>query len=235
MVTGVRKATSGAQVPYLTINNIAMTPRFDSVIFDLDGTLWNATESVTKGFQAAKNSVSYIEQDITLADVQAVTGQPYEAVYEKLFPSLPVEKRQEFKALCAQHELGGVEQYGGTLYPELESTLRYLQEQGYRLFIVSNCQRGYIEAFFQHSQLESYFEGHQCFGTKNLPKFQNILEVIEQYQLQAPVYVGDTRSDFEASQKSGIPFIFATYGFGEVPAEEAAMRIDSFTDLRQLL
>jgi phosphoglycolate phosphatase len=212
-----------------------MTTRFDSVIFDLDGTLWNATESVTKGFQAAINSVSYIEQDITLADVQAVTGQPYEAVYEKLFPSLPVEKRQEFKALCAQHELGGVEQYGGTLYPELESTLRYLQEQGYRLFIVSNCQRGYIEAFLRYSQLESYFEGHQCFGTKSLPKFQNILEVIEQYQLQAPVYVGDTRSDFEASQKSGIPFIFATYGFGDVPAEEAAMRIDTFTDLRQLL
>ncbi|WP_375435303.1 HAD family hydrolase [uncultured Hymenobacter sp.] len=212
-----------------------MTQRFDSVIFDLDGTLWNASESVTKGFQAAKNSVDYIEQDITLADVQAVTGQPYELVYDRLFPTLPADRRQEFKALCARHELGGVEQYGGNLYPGLEDALRYLTEQGYRLFIVSNCQRGYIEAFFQHSQLAQYFEGHQCFGTKNLPKFQNILEVIEQHSLQAPVYVGDTRGDFEASQKSGIPFIFATYGFGEVPLAEAPMRIDSLADLQKLL
>lgn len=212
-----------------------MTQRFDSVVFDLDGTLWNASESVVKGFQAAKNSVDYIEQDIALADVQAVTGQPYEIVYDRLFPTLPADRRQEFKALCARHELRGVEQHGGALYPGLEDTLHYLREKGYRLFIVSNCQLGYIEAFFQHSQLKQYFEGHQCFGTRNLPKFQNILAIINQYQLQSPVYVGDTRGDLEASQKSGIPFIFASYGFGEVPAGEAAMRIAALTDLQKLL
>ena len=115
-----------------------MAPRFDSVIFDLDGTLWDASAAIARAFQAAKNSVDYIENDVTLAQVQAVTGQPYTVVYERLFPNLPAEKLDEYRALCARQELAAAKQHGGTLYPDLETTLRYLQAQGYRLFIVSN-------------------------------------------------------------------------------------------------
>lgn len=212
-----------------------MQPPFDSIIFDLDGTLWNASEAITQAFQKAKSSVDYIEHDITLEQVQAVTGQPYGVVYERLFPSLPAARREEFRALCAVEELTAAQEIGGTLYPDLEETLRYLQERGYRLFIVSNCQRGYVEAFFDNSQLGHYFKGHQCFGTKGLPKSENIREVVGQYGLQAPVYVGDTRGDFEASQQSGTPFIFATYGFGEVSPAEAPLRINQLSELRQLL
>lgn len=211
-----------------------MQQRFDSIIFDLDGTLWNASEAITQAFQMAKNSVDYIAHDVTLEQVQSVTGQPYGVVYERLFPSLPPERREEFRALCAEQELLAAQQTGGTLYPGLEETLRYLHGR-YRLFIVSNCQRGYVEAFFENSGLGHYFEGHQCFGTKGLPKSENIREVVGQYSLQAPVYVGDTRGDFEASQQSGTPFIFATYGFGEVPPEEAPVRIEQLTDLQRLL
>ena len=212
-----------------------MPTRFDSVIFDLDGTLWDASASITRAFQAAVASVDYIAHDVTLAQVQAVTGQPYTVVYERLFPTLPADKLDEYRALCARQELAAAENHGGTLYPGLEAVLVYLKEQGYRLFIVSNCQLGYVEAFFKHSQLGHYFEGHQCFGTKLLPKFENIREVVAQYGLQAPVYVGDTLGDLEASQQAGVPFIFATYGFGRLSEAEAPLRINRLGDLEQLL
>jgi phosphoglycolate phosphatase len=212
-----------------------MPPRFDSVIFDLDGTLWDASQAITQAFQAARNSVDYIENEVTLAQVQAVTGQPYEVVYERLFPNLPADKFEEYRALCARQELTAAEQQGGALYPDLEATLRYLKQQGYRLFIVSNCQVGYVEAFFANSQLGHYFEGHQCFGTKKLPKADNIREVVAQFGLRAPVYVGDTPGDLAASQGAGVPFIFATYGFGQLDAQEAPVRISQPADLRQLL
>lgn len=212
-----------------------MPPRFDSVIFDLDGTLWDASAAITQAFQAARNSVDYVDENVTLAEVQAVTGQPYETVYERLFPSLPADRLDEFRALCARHELAAARQPGGTLYPDLAATLDYLRGQGYRLFIVSNCQLGYVEAFFEHSQLGHYFEGHQCFGTKKLPKSENIREVVAQYGLQAPVYVGDTPGDQAASQAAGVPFIFATYGFGRLAAADTPFRIDHLPDLRQLL
>ena len=212
-----------------------MPTRFDSVIFDLDGTLWDASVSITRAFQAARNSVDYIDHDVTLAQVRAVTGQPYTVVYERLFPTLPADKLDEYRTLCARHELAAAEQHGGASYPGLEPTLAYLKEKGYRLFIVSNCQRGYVEAFFKHSQLGHYFEGYQCFGTKLLPKAENIREVVAQYGLQAPVYVGDTPGDFAASEAASVPFIFATYGFGQLTIVEAPARIDQPADLRQLL
>lgn len=208
---------------------------FDSVIFDLDGTLWDATAAITLAFQTAKSSVDYVEDDVTLAQVQAVTGQPYEVVYERLFPNLPAAKRDEYRALCAAQELKAAQAPGGSLYPDLEATLRYLRGRGYRLFIVSNCQLGYVEAFFENSQLGSYFEGHQCFGTKKLPKADNIREVVAQYGLQAPVYVGDTPGDLAASQGAGVPFIFASYGFGQLDASQAPQRIARLADLQEIL
>ncbi|WP_426058609.1 HAD family hydrolase [Hymenobacter sp. B1770] len=208
---------------------------FDSIIFDLDGTLWDASAAITLAFQAAKSSVDYINNDVTLAQVQAVTGQPYEVVYERLFPNLPADKLEEYRALCARHELQAAQQPGGTLYPGLEATLDYLKGRGYRLFIVSNCQLGYVEAFFENSQLSHHFEGHQCFGTRKLPKSENIREVVARYGLQAPVYVGDTPGDLAASQAAEVPFIFATYGFGSLTEAEAPVRINQLSDLHNLL
>ena len=210
-------------------------PRFDSVIFDLDGTLWDASAAITHAFQAAKNSVDYIAHDVTLAQVQAVTGQPYEVVYERLFPDLPAARLAEFRALCARQELLAAQAPGGTLYPGLEESLRYLRAGGYRLFIVSNCQLGYVEAFFENSRLGHYFEGHQCFGTKKLPKAENIREVVARYGLQAPVYVGDTPGDLAASQGAGVPFIFASYGFGQLDTAQAPRRLARLADLQRLL
>lgn len=212
-----------------------MPIQFDSVIFDLDGTLWDASPAITRAFQAAKASVDYIEHDVTLAQVQAVTGQPYTVVYERLFPSLPADKLDEYRALCARQELAAAVEHGGTPYPGLEATLRYLLNHGYRLFIASNCQVGYVEAFFKHSQLGHYFEGHQCFGTKGLPKSENIREIVAQYGLRAPVYVGDTVGDLVASQAAGVPFVFATYGFGQLTEAEAPSRIKQLSDLEQIL
>ena len=212
-----------------------MTTRFDSIIFDLDGTLWDASAAIARAFQTAKNSVDYIENDVTLAQVQAVTGQPYTVVYERLFPKLPADKLDEYRVLCARHELLAAQEHGGAPYPGLEDALGYLRGRGYRLFIVSNCQLGYVEAFFSHSRLGHYFEGHQCFGTRLLPKSENIREVVAQYGLRAPVYVGDTPGDLAASQAAGVPFIFAAYGFGQLGPAEAPERIAQLADLTELL
>ena len=212
-----------------------MPARFDSIIFDLDGTLWDATTAVLEGLRAARTQVNYVHHDITAAQLQALTGQPYEAVYERLYPDLPAARRDEFRALCAGEELVAARRPGVPLYPGLAETLAFLRAAGYRLFIVSNCQRGYVEAFFESSGLGEYFEGHQCFGTKMLPKADNIRDVVARHGLRAPVYVGDTPGDLAASRAAGVPFVFATYGFGRVAVAEAPVRIAQLRDLRDVL
>ena len=212
---------------------MATNVSFDSIIFDLDGTLWDSTANVALAWQTAKEQVDYVKDDITQQTVRSITGMAYDAIFEKLYPYLDTPTRDSFKALCAKHELDTLHQLGGAHYPKLEETLTYLKSK-YRLFIVSNCQSGYIEIFLKHDGMAPFFEAHQCYGTKGQPKFQNIKDIVADYDLQAPVYVGDTTGDRDSAAKAGVPFIFAAYGFGQVEDGFVA-RIEQFEDLKNIL
>ena len=56
--------------------------------------------------------------------------------------------------------------------------------------------------------------------------------LMKKNNLNSPVYVGDTQGDADACKMAGIPFIFAEYGFGDVP--DAKTRIRTFSDLEKL-
>ncbi|MGY3213345.1 HAD family hydrolase [Mucilaginibacter sp. HD30] len=213
--------------------NTSLKNKFDSIIFDLDGTLWDSTGVVAEAWQAAKEQVDFIKEDVTADMVKGITGMTYKAIFEKLFPYLTDEKREEYKAIAAKYELEILHTKGGQLYPALAETLQYLSTK-YKLYIVSNCQSGYIEVFFKTSGLEKYFLGHQCYGTKNMPKADNIKDIVNDHDLKAPVYVGDTMGDYNAAVGAGVPFIFASYGFGKVDEDQVAT-IDTVGDLTQLL
>ena len=213
--------------------NTSLKNKFDSIIFDLDGTLWDSTGVVAEAWQAAKEQVDFIKEDVTADMVKGITGMTYKAIFEKLFPYLTDEKREEYKAIAAKYELEILHTKGGQLYPALEETLQYLSAK-YKLYIVSNCQSGYIEVFFNTSGLEKYFLGHQCYGTKNMPKADNIKDIVNDHALKAPVYVGDTMGDYNAAVGAGVPFIFASYGFGKVDEDQVAT-IDEVSDLIELL
>ncbi len=209
-----------------------MIEQTDSIIFDLDGTLWDSTGTVAIAWQKAIDSVDFIDEKISKERVQSITGLQYDVIFQRLFPTLSGEEREHLKKLCAVEEISHMKQYGGQLYEELEETLQYLKMK-FRLFIVSNCQSGYIEAFLEHHQLAHYFEDFACFGDAHQPKSENIRKVVTRNGLKNPVYVGDTQGDCDASAANNIPFIFATYGFGQANRQHAL--INRFSDMRQLM
>ena len=213
--------------------SISLKNKFDSIIFDLDGTLWDSTANVAVAWQAAKNEVDYVPTDFTQETIKSITGMTYKAIFEKLLPYLDEEKRNEFKSICAVKEIETLESRGGELYPQLEETLQYLKAK-YKLFVVSNCQSNYIETFLHFSDMGHFFAGHQCYGTKNQPKAENILDIVNDHQLTTPVYIGDTMGDYEACKKAGVPFIFAAYGFGVVETGQIAT-IKTISELTELL
>lgn len=210
-----------------------LTNKYDSIIFDLDGTLWDSSANVVVAWQAAKNEVDYIKEDFTQPMIRSITGMTYKAIFETLLPYLNEQQRGEFKAIAGKHELEILYERGGALYEGLENTLKYLATK-YKLFIVSNCQSGYIEVFFKISGFEHYFMGHQCYGTKSMPKADNIKDIVTDHKLAAPVYIGDTMGDYNAATKAGVPFIFANYGFGVVEQDQVAT-ISKLNDLVTIL
>jgi phosphoglycolate phosphatase len=212
----------------------SLKDKFDSIIFDLDGTLWDSTETIAQAWQKALSKAPYMSSEVMDRErVRSITGMTYDAIFEKLFPHLDKAQRAEVQHLCSVSELEILHKQGGTLYPKLAETLKYLGEK-YKLYIVSNCQSGYIELFLDMHKMHAYFLGHQCYGTKGNPKADNIRDIVADHHLKAPVYVGDTMGDHDSATKAGVPFIFCSYGFGKVDSGMIAT-IDSFEQLKDIL
>ncbi|SIT71961.1 HAD family hydrolase [Edaphobacillus lindanitolerans] len=186
----------------------------DSIIFDLDGTLWDSRKAVAESWTKVISETPGVEGRVTEDDLTKTMGLLLEEIGEILFEDMEKEKRAALMETCCVYENEWIGRVGGVLYPRLEEVLRELSER-FRLFIVSNCQDGYIEAFYQAHGLGRFFEDYENPGRTGLPKGENIRLVIERNGLKAPVYVGDTEGDRKAARQAGIPFIWASYGFGD--------------------
>lgn len=205
--------------------------KFDSVIFDLDGTLWDAVGTVVEIWNKALVSVG-IEPTMNYNELSRCMGLRIDEIFDRVIPFATEEQRAAIKEKCVTTEQKYLADKGGILYDNVEETLSKLKEK-YRLYIVSNCQDGYIQGFFKAHRLEKYFDGYECAGRTGMSKGQNIKLLVQREGLDSPVYVGDTISDYTATVETEVPFIFARYGFGEV--EQAELAADSFSQLLALL
>lgn len=208
------------------------TQYMDSIIFDVDGTLWDSTDSVARSWNLAIQENSSLDLTITENALQQVFGKTMTEIADTLFSRLPEKERIKLLEVCFQYENRYLETHPGKLYDGVTDTLAVLSGQ-YPIFIVSNCQKGYIEVLLRTCSLEPFIKDHLCFGETQTSKGQTILTLMKRNGLKNPVYVGDTRGDADACAEAGIPFIFAGYGFGDVP--DARMRISKFTDLKDLV
>lgn len=203
----------------------------DSLIFDLDGTLWDSRETVAIAWNAVIEQNNLQREPLTIEDLKATMGLQMKEIMEKLFPQYSEAVRDKLIRDCGEIEGQYLSESGGMLYSELESVLGKLA-QNYRLYIVSNCQEGYIEAFLEFHQLGNYFLDFENPGRTGLSKGENIKLLMERNRLKNPVYIGDTAGDQKAAKEAGVPFVYAKYGFGEV--DNADYVIGKFEDLLEL-
>lgn len=190
--------------------------KIDSVIFDLDGTLWDSTENVSKSWFESLKKHYGAQSGPDAQAVASIMGLVERDIADRLFLAYG-DMRYEVFHRCIMEEPAYIAVHGGELYEGLEEMLDKLSRR-WPLFIVSNCQSGYIEAFLSYTGFGPYFKDHECSGNTGLPKAENIRLVRERNGLEAPVYVGDTHGDELSAHEAGCPFIFAAYGFGQAEA-----------------
>ena len=200
----------------------------DSIIFDVDGTLWDSTEVVAKAWNNYLQKEEHMNITFTADQLKALFGKPLAEIAALIFPEHPVDEQSRLIDGCCEAEHALLHITGAPLYEDLEKALQILSAK-YPLYIVSNSQCGYIELFLEKNGFGKYFRGHLCNGDTGLDKGSNIRQIADQNGLKSPVYIGDTMGDFEACRKAGVPFILAEYGVGKVP--EPDMRISKPMDL----
>lgn len=196
-----------------------------TIIFDLDGTLWDSSKQIKIVWNkiAKKYGLTIDDNEIT-----KIMGLTKEEIVEYLFPN-DKEKGEKFITECQREEVQYLSKYGGDIYKNTISTIEELSKN-YELYIVSNCQTGYIEAFLNYYQLKKYFKDYECSGNTLKDKSFNIKAVMERNKILRTIYVGDTNKDYIATVKSNNKFIWAKYGFGICEEYDYAIK-----DIKELI
>ena len=204
----------------------------ESLIFDIDGTLWDSRSIIVEGYNQVLTAAGHEDLCVTAEDLKRLFGKTMKEIADIMLTSLPEEERYPLMEKCI--DTGDARLLNDPCdigYPGVKETLEELHKR-YRLFIVSNSQLGYPETTMEKLGITHLFQGHLCFGNTGTDKGTTIRILMEQHGIENAVYIGDTQGDYEAAVKAGLPFVWATFGFGVPDGYDA--KIDSFCELTQL-
>lgn len=191
--------------------------KYDGIIFDLDGTLWDAVDNILISWNQILTRHGI--KEITKDELSACMGMEMTAIAAKLFPQYQEEKRNSLLWECSENELNYLTLHGGNIFNGIEEVIKNISQK-YGLYICSNCQRGYIECFLKSSGLDYCFKDRECWGNTGKSKGENIKLLMERNCLKSTLYVGDTKKDELSAHSAGADFCFAAYGFGESDSHE---------------
>lgn len=202
---------------------------YESLIFDIDGTLWDSRALVAEGYNICLRAEGHPELCVTAEDLKPLFGKVMTEIADTILAPIPVPERYALMDRCMQTENAYLQENPCQIgYALVRETIAELSKY-HRVFIVSNSQCGYPELCIEKLALTPYISGHLCFGDTGTSKGQTIRRLMAQYGIESCAYIGDTQGDCDACREAGVPFIFAAYGLGSADSYE--YRIDSIDRL----
>lgn len=204
----------------------------ESLIFDIDGTLWDSRAIVAEGYNIQLRAENHPELCVNAEQLKQLFGKTMTEIADIILETIQLPERYSLMERCMATEQELLHNDPCHIgYPGVVETLEELSRR-HRLFIVSNSQQGYPEVTMEKLGIGHLIAGHLCFGDTGTDKGTTIRILMEKYGIHSAVYIGDTQGDYEATVKAGLPFIWASYGFGTPAGYDA--KVDSFGQLTAL-
>jgi len=119
--------------------------KYEALIFDLDGTLWDANRQCTEAWNRVLNRLGY-ERRISLEEMNSATGKPIDEIIEELLPGIRQE-HSDITLLLNEMEKEIIGGSGADIYSGVKEKIPELSSF-YKIFIVSNCQEWYLKPIF---------------------------------------------------------------------------------------
>lgn len=205
--------------------------KFDSLIFDMDGTLWDAVDSYVAVWNKTFESMGY-SVSVSRDDLLRYMGKPLDEIVESIASFLPSGRTGEFYDRLARYDSEMMPVLGGRLYPGVAEWFPRLAER-YAVYMVSNCGPDGLRNFLTFTGLSEYVTDTLTNGETHLPKSGNIALLALRNGFKSPIYIGDTQGDCDQAHIAGIPMAHVTYGFGE--CRDADYSFSDFESLARFL
>lgn len=200
-----------------------------NVVFDLDGTLWQTTDSYVYAYHKLCDFYG-IQEKVSDEIVKTYLGVRLDKLLNELFPTVEDKHTLAYRALgCSVEYLTQHPQ--DCCFDNVTELLKKLHEN-YDVYIVSNCLKEYVEAFLKISGTQEYIKAFYTieFGEKS----QHIQKIASNNEQEKTLFVGDCDDDY-LSILDHYQAIFAYAAYGYKPCEKYDYKITKPMELMDVI
>jgi len=208
------------------------------ILFDLDGTVTDPKEGITKAVQHALRSLGVAADN--LDELTKFIGPPLQQSFQEFYgfdaatAAIAVDKYREYYGPQGIFEC--------LLYPGITELLQLLASQGRKVLLATSKPTVYAERILDYWHLRSFFHfvaGSELSGER-VAKQEVISYALEQCSIPPAeaLMIGDRRHDIQGANALGVPCLAVAYGYGdleELTAAQPAAIVHSVAELQKLL
>ena len=213
--------------------------KYDSLLFDLDGTLTDPFEGITNSIIYALSHFGITETDRN--KLGSFIGPPLNYSFEEYYR---MDRETALKAVTLYrkyYEKDGL--YENKLYPDIAETLKTLKEEGYRLIVATSKPEIFAKKILDHFGILCYFDyvAGATFDLTRVDKADIIRYAIEECKISdvsRAIMTGDRKHDIIGAKENGMKSVGVLYGYGskeELKAAGADYIISTPTELAALM
>lgn len=187
---------------------------YQNILFDLDGTLTDPKQGITKSVQYALAKFDIVEEN--LDNLEPFIGPPLEVSFRDFYHLSEADAKKAVGYYREYFSVTGI--YENMIYPGIENLLKTLKDKGHRLFVATSKPTLFAEKILKYFKIERYFDG--VYGSNldgsRVEKSEVIAYIVENVISadETIVMIGDRKYDMIGAQKNGVDSIAVGYGYG---------------------